>query len=129
MGHCVDLADVIEETRKFKRKLCTADIGFTHDEVFDRPFLDHEHLIELREKLGECLKNRSNADPLSTSLLSCVDRIIDAVARDPRTPSEDELCRRFSSGDLDARTVMHITKWSMDDLYDNCASRGLPPAF
>lgn len=43
------------------------------------------------------------------------------------TPTVDELCTRYSSGSLDARTVLHITGWTLDELYDACSQRGLAP--
>lgn len=57
-----------------------------------------------------------------------MDQLAEKLSGDLVRPSDDDLCGRFASGDIDARTVLDITGWSVDDLYDNCQSRGLPTA-
>lgn len=125
-GLLVDLADVIEETRKLKRRLCAADIGLTTEDVFGKPFLDYDHLIDLRNKLQKYLS--AKPDHEGSELLSCMDKLADKLSGNLVRPSDDELCGRFSSGSIDARTVLDITGWSVDELYDNCERRGLPTA-
>ncbi|MNU49303.1 hypothetical protein D3C71_382420 [compost metagenome] len=124
----MDLADVIEETRKLKRRLCSADIGLTTEDVFGKPFLDYDHLIDLRNKLQQYVSACARSDHEARELLSCMDKLADKLSGNLVRPSDDELCGRFSSGSIDARTVLDITGWSVDELYDNCERRGLPTA-
>ncbi len=124
----MDLADVIEETRKLKRRLCSADVGFTAEDVFRKPFLEFDHLIDLRNRLQKYVS--ASARPISEAkeLLACMDKLAEKLSGDLVRPSDDDLCARFSSGSIDARTVLDITGWSVDELYDNCERRGLPTA-
>jgi hypothetical protein len=124
----VDLADVIEETRKLKRRLCSADVGLTPEDVFEKPFLDLDHLIDLRNRLRKYVAASSEGDDEAHALLACMDKLADELSGDLPRPSDDDLCRRFSSGSIDARTVIDITGWSVDELYDNCQRRDLPTA-
>lgn len=57
-----------------------------------------------------------------------MDKLAEKLSSDLIRPTDDDLCARFVSGAIDARTVLDITGWSVDDLYDNCQSRGLPTA-
>jgi hypothetical protein len=124
----VDLADVIEETRKLKRRLCSAGVGLTPEDVFEKPFLDLDHLIDLRNRLRKYVVASSKSDDEAHTLLACMDKLADELSGDLPRPSDDDLCSRFSSGSIDARTVLDITGWSVDELYDNCQRRGLPTA-
>jgi hypothetical protein len=124
----VDLADVIEETRRLKRRLCSADVGLTAEYVFRKPFLDFDHLIDLRDKLQKYVRADARPDCEARELLACMDRLAEKLSGDLVRPSDDELCGRFSTGSIDARTVLDITGWSVDELYDNCERRGLPTA-
>jgi hypothetical protein len=124
----VDLADAIEETRKLKRRLCSAECGFTPEDVFRKPFLDLGHLRNLRDRLQNYVKTNCVSDAEPDELLCCMDRLVENLSADLARPSDDALCNRYSSGGLDARTVLDITGWSVDELYDNCERRGLPTA-
>lgn len=67
-------------------------------------------------------------DHEARELLACMEKLADKLSGNLVRPSDDELCGRFSSGSIDARTVLDITGWSVDELYDNCERRGLPTA-
>lgn len=121
----VDLAEIVERTRKLKRRLALGPLGYGADEVFREPFLDLPHLIELRTKVAgdaACRKAKMRAE--AKDCLRDLDAIIAAMNDSPPRPPDDELCRRFSGGTIDVRTVMHITGWSLEELYDECSRHG-----
>lgn len=122
----MDLADAIEETRRLKRALCYEAVGLTPDDVFGGDFLDWEHLCSLRQRLERHLASTSH--PRGRELLGAMERLEGILAGDLVAPPEEDLCRRYSDGLLDARTVIQITGWSVDDLYETCCRMGLSPA-
>ena len=122
----MDIADAIEETRRLKRALCSDAVGFTPQDVFEGGFLDRDHLCRLRERLARQVQ--TNRHPEGQQILSAMDRLAGVLSAELPTPSEEDLCRRYSSGQLDARTVIHITGWSVDELYEACSRMGLSPA-
>lgn len=119
------MAEVIEETRRLKRALCSREAGLTPDEVFAGDFLDREHLYRLKEKLAQTMK--SGLQPLAEPLIDEIERLGSLLALPLVKPTEEDLCRRFSTGRIDARTVIHITGWSVDELYDACGRFGVVP--
>lgn len=127
VGMKVDLADVIERTRELKRRLAGGCLALDPDDVFREPFLHLPHLKQLRECIDRALSDeepsrRAEAEECAR----CLDVIIRAIESGAKCPPEDELCLRFSRNEIDARTVMQITGWSPEELYDACSRRGLP---
>lgn len=125
MGKSVDIADAIEETRRLKRALCSEALGLTPDDVFEGEFLDREHLARLRRRLG--VRLRMAGHTRGEEIMEALKRLEDVLSQKLPMPSEDDLCRRYSDGKLDARTVIHITGWSVDELYEACCRMGLSP--
>jgi hypothetical protein len=127
MGIKVDLADVIERTRELKRRLAGGCLALDPDDVFREPFLHLPHLKQLRDCIA---KASSDGDPSlvaeAEECSRCLDVIIEALENGAECPPEDDLCSRFSRNEIDARTVMQITGWSPEELYDACSRRGLP---
>jgi hypothetical protein len=122
----VDLADVVERTRDLKRRLAAGGLPFSAEELFKEPFVHKPHLMEIRDRLEEIAA--SLPDGGGTEALDCrkrLDAILEALEAGPPCPPEDELCCRFSRNEIDARTVLQITGWSLEDLYDACNRRGL----
>jgi hypothetical protein len=121
-----DLAEVLEKTRKMKRKLCEPPFSLDTDLVFAGQFLDADHMEALRHRVqglfkdvvgvGQCLKE--------------MDYIIEGLKAGPERPSDHELCRRYVDNEVEARTVGHITGWSPVELYNKCLEHGYQaPAF
>jgi hypothetical protein len=121
----VDLADAIEESRKLSRRLCVADYGLSPDEVYSKPLLDVNHLLDLKRRL-ESVACKTDQDRANlTEIIFNISSLSKEISSELLRPTDDELCKRFTDGTLDARTVMEITGWSVDELDDNCQSRGL----
>lgn len=121
----MDIADAIEETRRLKRRLCAANVGLTPEDVFRDTFPDAEHLKFLKSRIEE--RMAADTDPSLREMAMQIERLQILVYEDLPRPSDDDLCVRFSNGDLDARTVIDITGWSPDELYDRCAALGIQP--
>lgn len=122
----MDLADIIEETRLLKRRLCMGSLELPPNRVFKEPFIDMGHFLELKGTLEDII-SKGEADHTSEAAecLEQLGRIVDALSGQLARPPNDDLCRRFTQGLLDARTVMDITGWSADELYDECKACGL----
>jgi hypothetical protein len=121
----LDLAQVLEKTRKLKRKLCAPPYNFDTDFVFSGDFLDPDHILRLREKVLEA----RDVPGVSLCLLE-IDHVVDALKAGPERPSDVELCRRYVTKEIDSRTVRHITGWSPVELYNKCVEYGLEaPSF
>lgn len=126
MGNGVDLADVIEETRVLKRRLCLGRLELPPNEVFKQPFVHMEHFQEMRVTLERMVAEGKDGSVSEAS--ECLDhlaRIVEALSGRLERPTDEELCRRFAGGRLDVRTVLDITGWTTDELYDACSSRGV----
>lgn len=114
----LDLADVIERTRLIKRKLCQPPLSLEPDFVFSGDFINLDHMIELKQRVDE------RSDPSFPEVITELNAIIAAISAGPDRPNDFELCSRYSQGTVDARTVIHITGWSVVDLYDQCETFG-----
>jgi hypothetical protein len=120
-----DLAEVLEKTRKLKRKLCEPPYSFDTDLVFSGDFLDPGHIEALRRKVSDL----TNV-PGRSHCLSEMDSVIEGLKANPARPSDEELCRRYCEDEIEARTVRHITGWSPVELYNKCLQFGYKaPAF
>lgn len=122
----MDLADVVERTRDLKRRLAAGGLPFSPEELFREPFVHAPHLVEIRARLDDMIA--SLPEERCSEALECrksADDILAALEAGPPCPPEDELCCRFSRNEIDARTVLQITGWSLEDLYDACSRRGL----
>jgi hypothetical protein len=113
----VDLADVIENTRRIKRRLCIGPLKEDPDRVFHGEFLD----IAALESLKATLLSASSEPNERQECVRELQHIIDALKNGPPRPSDRELCERFVGGEIDLRTVVQITTWSPVELYDACA--------
>lgn len=122
----MDLAEVVERTREVKRRLASGRLPFSPEEVFREPFMHLPHLVEMRCRLDELIRNGS--PEWLEEAIDCrkgLDQIIAAMKADLASPGEEELLRRFSEGRIDARTVLQLTGWSLEEMYDACSRHGL----
>lgn len=121
----LDLAEVLEKTRKLKRKLCEPPYSLDTDVVFSGDFLDPDHIGALRQKVSG-LTNVAGV----TQCLVEMDCIIEGLKAGPERPSDKELCRRYVENEVEARTVRHISGWLPVELYNKCLEFGYQaPAF
>jgi hypothetical protein len=125
-GSAVDLADVVERTRDLKRRLASGRLAFNPDELFKEPFVHAPHLMKIRDKLDDIIASQPDQRAEALDCRGLLDAILAALESGPPCPTEDELCRRFSKREIDARTVLQITGWTLEELYDACSRRGLP---
>lgn len=115
-----DLAEVLEKTRKLKRKLCDPPFNLSTDTVFSGGFLDPDHMEALRHQI-------TAGSPDEAGLSQCLfemDQIIEGLRAGLDRPSDGDLCRRYAEGKIEARTVQHITGWTPVELYNKCAEYG-----
>ncbi len=117
----LDLADVIERTRRLKRTLSQPPFGLPVSVVYrNSDLIDLDNLEELLKLLIKIEEQRHFAKAEVTELQMLIVELGKGVPR----PDDRELCRRYAAGLIDARTVCHITKWTMIDLYDQCVACG-----
>ena len=114
-----DLAEVLEKTRKLKRKLCDPPFNLSTDVVFSGGFLDPDHMESLRDQVSS-----SNCDANLAQCLCEMDQIIEGLRAGLDRPSDCELCRRYAEKQIEARTVQHITGWTPIELYNKCIEYG-----
>jgi hypothetical protein len=115
-----DLAEVLEKTRKLKRKLCDPPYNISTDVVFSGDFLDPDHMEGLRQKVSSVTIEGSGL----ANCLCEMDQIIEGLRAGLERPSDCELCRRYADKKIEARTVQHITGWSPVELYNKCIEYG-----
>ncbi len=116
----IDLADVIENTRRLKMRLCLGPLKQSPDRVYQGEFIDLTALEDLKAALLDCPEASTEPEE-RRECIGELQAIIDAVREDPRRPTDRELCTRFVEGRIDARTVIHITTWTPVELYDACS--------
>lgn len=122
----MDLADVVERTRELKRRLASGRLPFSPEEVFREPFIHQPHLVEMRCRLDELIREaQSEWLDEAVDCRQGLDEIIAAIEADPAPPPEADLLRRFSERKIDARTVIQLTGWSLEEMYDACSRHGL----
>lgn len=119
-----DLADVIENTRSVKRRLCVGPLNYSPDRVFQGEFLDIPALETLRDELQQSEENSPEPGECRECAVQ-LQTIIDTLRANPVRPTDRDLCERFVGGKIDARTALQITGWTPVELYDACAAFGL----
>lgn len=115
-----DLAEVLEKTRKLKRRLCDPPYSLGTEVVFSENFLDPDHMEGLRQRVSAF----STKVPGVVQCLGDMDHIIEGLKAGLERPSDNELCRRYAESEVEARTVRHITGWSPVELYNKCLEFG-----
>lgn len=119
----IDLADVIERTRKVKRRLCMGPLNLSSDSVFKGEFLDVAALEELKDTIVQDEEHSPEPDEVR-ECAGQLEEIIRVLKDGPPRPSDRDLCERFVKGKIDARTVIQITSWTEIELYDTCTGFG-----
>lgn len=129
----MDFADLLEELRVTLRTLCTGERRLPIEDAYGDDIADPGRLAKLAAAL------RRDVDGLSEEAVAealkgadSLDGIIEWIGRVPERPSKEELCRRYADGKLDARTVIYLTGWNLETLYDECekvTGQPAPPAY
>jgi hypothetical protein len=81
--------------------------------------IDLENLRQIRDSLETRCQNVDGKAKIA-ELSYLIQELEGGAVR----PNEKTLCERYASGAIEARTVCHITKWSMVELYDRCRELG-----
>lgn len=126
----MDLAEIVEELRGILRGLCTGALRLPVEEAYGENVADAARLRELASRLERRLDTlEPEARSEAVQGVSELTAIADRLEASPARPSGAELCRRYSEGVIDARTVLYITGWSLDRLHDECANLPEPPVY
>lgn len=129
----MDFADLLEQLRVTLRTLCTGERRLPIEQAYGQDIADPQRLGLLASAL------RREVDGLSGEAVEAalkgaesLDGIVEWIGRNPERPSKENLCRRYAEGKLDARTVIYLTGWNLETLYDECekvTGRPAPPAY
>lgn len=129
----MDFADLLEQLRSTLRSLCTGPRLLPIEDAYGDDIADPDRLARLAEALRRDGEGYG-AEAVEASLAGAekLDGIIAWIVRKPDRPTNEDMCRRYAAGGLDARTVIYLTGWNLETLYDECekvTGQPAPPAF
>lgn len=129
----MDFADILEELRKTLRGLCVGPVRLSTDAAYGDDIADPSRLVSLSSGLRQRLPTlEEDAGAAAASAAAELDRIAALIEKGPVKPSMENLCERYGGGLLDARTVIYLTGWGLERLYDECekvTGKPAPPAY